>query len=168
MVRRRSTVRFRKGAPQNSRSSRSFCSTQAALKIIRPSSDRRSGRPLMTLSHMNWPATTGRASPTERDVEQVWRLERTADGVRNMESFGMGVSCLTHLPTSLRSAAAWVRTCWPPPTASGIASRPPTPVRPALLRVGGRELSDSGIPLRPRLLHLQRRGVEQFGSSLGS
>ena len=66
----------------------------------------------MALSHMNWPTTTVRASPTGRDVEQVWRLERAADGVRNMESLGMG-SVLSHpsadvLLKLLRSAACAV------------------------------------------------------------
>src|SRR2546429_5176423 len=98
----------------------------------------------MALSHMNWPAMTGRASPTGRDVERVGRLERAADGVRNMESLGMGsVLSDPSADVSLRllrsAAASAARMCWPPHTASGTAFRPRTPVRPALLRVGGRE-----------------------------
>jgi hypothetical protein len=37
----------------------------------------------------------------------------------------------------LRSAAAWTRMCWPPPTASGIAFRPPTPVDTTGSAAGG-------------------------------
>jgi hypothetical protein len=54
----------------------------------------------MVLSHMNWPATTGRASPIGRDVEQVWRLERAADVCAIWSPWGWAVSCLTHLPMS--------------------------------------------------------------------
>jgi hypothetical protein len=54
----------------------------------------------MALSHMNWPAMTGRASPTGRDVEQVWRLEHAADVCAIWSPWGWAVSCLTHLPMS--------------------------------------------------------------------
>lgn len=57
---------------------------------------------------MNWPATTGQASPAGRDVEQVWRLERAADGVRNTESFGMG-SVVSHPSADVSLKVAPIR-----------------------------------------------------------
>jgi hypothetical protein len=70
---------------------------------------------------MNWPGTAGRASPTGRDVEQVWRLEGAADRVHSHVGIGVHQPLLPSSDSCLRHCAAT------PPFSRGRGRHSPLP-----------------------------------------
>ena len=99
----------------------------------------------MALSHMNWPATTGRPSPTRRDVEQVWRLECTVNGVRNMGVLwdGLGATTGEERPNAFGMGPAVAPGVFAPVSGEGVMPVPPcrcgrrSPLAAACIRGGG-------------------------------
>jgi hypothetical protein len=71
MVRRRSTVRFRKGAPRSRRSGLDYRAAGRACKIIRPSSDRRSEGPPTAPGRRDWHVMAGQTGLAARVVEHA-------------------------------------------------------------------------------------------------